>query len=68
MEVTEGNMIKMEVTSGIHQGCTVSATLFKLVTHKIIQRIKNVQNRYEEEMFKINSLPYAEDGMIWQKV
>ena len=38
-----GNLkkIKIEVTSGIRQGCTASTTLFKMVTYKIMEKIQN---------------------------
>ena len=33
---------EMNVSSGIRQGCTASTTLFKLLTYKIIERLKDV--------------------------
>lgn len=50
------------MASGIHQGCTASTTLFKLVTFKII---KEELNKGFKNEFKISSLFfYADDGML----
>lgn len=63
MEIAWEKALKVNVTSGIQEGCTGSASC-KLITYKIIQRMRNVQNGYKDEMFKINSLFYADDGLI----
>ena len=55
--------IEMRVTSGIRQGCTASSVLFKLLTFKLIEKLKmtrgvNIGTR------KITCLFYADDGLL----
>ena len=64
MEVSKEDHITLDVTSGIRQGCTGSTTLFKLATFKVIQRLEELDKGYQDEIFKITSLFYADDGMI----
>ena len=47
---------KVEVTSGIRQGCCISTLLFKLVTFKIIEDLR------KEKVYKIGEF---EDNSIW---
>ena len=61
--INEGSA-QINITSGIRQGCTVSTTLFKLITYKIIQSLDLLAKGYKDYQFKINSLFYADDGMI----
>jgi len=54
----------MDVTSGIRQGCLGSTTLFKLIMYKIIQKLEELDKGYKDEIFKITSLFFADDGML----
>ena len=49
-------VIDIEITSGIRQGCNMSALLFILVTYKIIEDIDKFNKGYNDEQFKILSL------------
>ena len=40
---------KLEITSGIKQGCTLSSTLFKLITYKIIRELEQKGKGYKIE-------------------
>ena len=64
VELDEEHKFDIEVTCRIKQGCTVSTTLFKLITYKIIKKLNETRQGYKDEMFKINSLFYADDGLI----
>lgn len=52
------------MTSGIRQGCTVSTTLFKLITLKIMQQIQDLNKGYRDEEFNITYLFFADHGML----
>lgn len=56
--------VEIEVTSGIRQGCTVSTTLFKLVTFRIIEELERLGKGFKDDMFRIDSLFFADDGML----
>ena len=58
-------VIDIEITSGIRQGCNMSALLFILVTYKIIEDIDKFNKGYNDEEFKISSLFYMDDGIIF---
>ena len=52
-----GNMQeKMEITGGIRQGCCISTLLFKMVTFKVIEKLR------KEKMYKIGKY---EDNSLW---
>ena len=61
-----GKEIKEEVkpTSGIRQGCTLSATLFKMITYRIIKDMESKTNGYNTGNIKIKSLFFADDGLL----
>merc|ERR1711913_92345 len=54
---------KVEVTSGIRQGCCISTLLFKLVTFKIIDELREKQ-KYKVREFNDNSLWLADDATL----
>ena len=45
--------IKMEVSSGIRQGCTASTTLFKLITYKIMQGLEDLNKGFKDDKFNL---------------
>ena len=61
------NIQEIEVTSGIRQGCTISATLFKLITYKIIKELENKIKGYKTNKVNIKTLFFADDGLIISK-
>ncbi len=64
VELGEEEEVVIDVTSGIRQGCTVSTSLFKLITFKIIQKIEELNKGYRDDKYNITSLFYADDGML----
>ena len=54
--------LEIEISSGIRQGCTGSTTLFKLITYKIMEKMEK-QRGFVDDMFKINMLYFADDGL-----
>merc|ERR1711874_728634 len=52
---------KVEVTSGIRQGCCISTLLFKLVTFRIIDELRK---KYKVREFCDNSLWLADDATL----
>ena len=54
---------KVEVTSGIRQGCCISTLLFKLVTFKIIEELRK-EKVYKVGVFKDNSIWLADDATL----
>merc|ERR1711874_943895 len=59
-----GNMEKkVEVTSGIRQGCCISTPLFKMVTFKIIDELRK-KEKYKIRKFCDNSLWLADDATL----
>ena len=52
------------ITSGIKQGCTGSATLFKLITYLIITELEKKGVGFVNQLFKIWILFFADDGLI----
>ena len=54
--------LEVEISSGIRQGCTGSTTLFKLITYKIMEKMEK-QRGFVDDMFKINMLYFADDGL-----
>ena len=60
-----GNMReKIEVTSGIRQGCCISTLLFKLVTFKIIEELRSKGKRYKIDKYEGNSVWLADDSTL----
>ena len=55
---------EIEITSGIRQGCNLSALLFVLITYEIINSIHKLNLGYKDEKFSISSLFYMDDGLI----
>jgi len=60
----EGMTESIDITSGIRQGCTGSALLFKLVTYEIMQELDEKTVGFCNEKFKLTSLFYADDGLL----
>ena len=54
---------KVEVTSGIRQGCCISTLLFKLVTFKIIEELRK-ERVYKVGVFEDNSIWLADDATL----
>ena len=54
----------IKITSGIRQGCTGSAMLFKLITYMIIEELNNRGSGYQDDIININSLYFADDGLL----
>merc|ERR1711891_102795 len=55
-----GNMEeKMEITGGIRQGCCISTLLFKLVTFKVIEKLRK-ERKYKIGKYEDNSLSLEE--------
>ena len=61
-----GSETKEEITatSGIRQGCTLSATLFKLITYRIIKELNKKMKGYKTSIVTIRSLFFADDGLL----
>ena len=51
--------VKIDVQSGIRQGCTASTVIFKMITFKIIEQL-----RRGTAGIKVNSLFYADDVVL----
>ena len=58
---------EMEITSGIKQGCTVSTTLFKLVTYMIMSKLEEKGIPYEIDNIKLSSIFFADDSIAIAK-
>ena len=55
---------QIQATSGIRQGCTLSATIFKLITYNIINELDKQIKGYSTDKVTIKSLFFADDGLI----
>ena len=55
---------KIEVTSGIKQGCSISTLLFKLITYNIIEELEEKGIMYEVSDYKGNSIWLADDTTL----
>ena len=66
VELQMGEDFKESVvaTSGIRQGCTLSATLFKLLTYRIITKMNTETRGYIAENMEIRTLFFADDGLV----
>merc|ERR1712121_458619 len=59
-----GNMEeKMEITGGIRQRCCISTLLFKLVTFKVIEKLRK-ETKYKIGKYEDNSLWLADDATL----
>ena len=59
-----GNMEeKMEITGGIRQGCCISTLLFKLITFKVIEKLRK-ETKYKIGKYEDNSLWLADDATL----
>ena len=59
-----GNMQeKMEITGGIRQGCCISTLLFKMVTFKVIEKLRK-EKKYKIGKYEDNSLWLADDATL----
>ncbi|MEL6606481.1 MAG: reverse transcriptase family protein, partial [Cyanobacteria bacterium J06614_10] len=67
IEIGEDFKEEMKITNGIKQGCTGSTTFFKLITYKIIKELRSKGEGYKDEIFNINSLFFADDGLLLAK-
>ena len=54
---------KINITSGIKQGCTGSTTLFKLITYEIIKELEKYGECLKIEGTSINLLFFADDSL-----
>jgi len=65
--LTKGTEVKEEITatSGIRQGCTLSTTLFKLITFKIIEGIDRKVRGYSTGKITLRTLFYVDDGLLF---
>ena len=57
-------MKKIDVTSGIRQGCTGSSVLFKLITYMIMNEFDQKGCGYKDENFALKSLFFADDALL----
>ena len=66
IELSLGKNLKEEIiaTNGIRQGCTLSATLFKLISYRIIKEINIWTKGYATENIVIRTLFFADDGLL----
>ena len=55
--------IQINITNGIRQGCTGSTTLFKLITHMILDKLQKNGCGYIDYFVTINTLFFADDGI-----
>ena len=58
---------RIDITGGIRQGCTISSTLFKLVTYEIMNRLEQEGAKYEVDNINLNSIFYADDSILIAK-
>ena len=58
------NCGSIEVTSGIRQGCNVSALLFVIVTYKIIEEMERSRLGYRDNDFYLPLLFYMDDALL----
>ena len=64
LHMEEGFKESIVATSGIRQGCTLSATLFKLITYRIITEINKETRGYRTPDRELKALFFADDGLI----
>ena len=56
--------MKFSISSGIRQGCTLSTTIFKMITYRIIDEITKRCKSFCFYDTKIGCLFFADDGLI----
>ena len=56
IQLREGNKTNFNISSGIRQGCTLSATIFKMITFKIMDTIEKRCIGFKLFQMEINSL------------
>ena len=66
VEINLGGDFKENIvaSSGIRQGCTLSSTLFKLITYRIIKEMEIQTKGYQTGDIEIRTLFYADDGLV----
>ena len=55
---------KVRVTSGIRQGCCISTLLFKMITFKIIEELREKGVKYQVDKYNGNSVWLADDSTL----
>ena len=55
---------KIEITTGIRQGCTGSTILFKMVTYMIMAEVDKRGKGYHDEHISLKSLFFADDALM----
>ena len=55
---------RVEVHSGIRQGCAVSTFLFKLITYRIIEEMSRRGYMYKMGDININQIWFADDNTL----
>merc|ERR1711888_24560 len=55
---------KIRVTSGIRQGCCISTLLFKMITFKIIEELKEKGENYQIDKYSGNSIWLTDDSTL----
>ena len=56
-------MKKIDVASGIRQGCTGSSVLFKLITYMIMNELDQKGRGYKDENLGLKSLFFGDDAL-----
>ena len=56
--------IEIDVQSGIKQGCTVSTTIFKLITYEIIEELQKKAKGFRNFKFNLQALFFADDALL----
>ena len=62
--INDDRIAKIDISSGIRQGCNGSTTLFKLVTYIIIKELKKTGFIFKNGKFSIPLLFFADDGLL----
>lgn len=65
LNISNNKQAEIEITSGIRQGCNGSTILFLLVTSIIREKFQTEDLRYKDELFKIATLFFADDGLLF---
>ena len=63
-EAEKESLLRLNVTSGIRQGCTGSTTLFKILTYIISQELYCVNIGFKNKDVHIPVLFFADDGLV----
>ena len=62
-----GREEKVRISTGIKQGCTASAVLFKIITFEIMKKLEERGAMIEVGRVRINSLFYSDDSLLVAK-